>query len=117
MQVVTYNALVGFEIEQVRKTLNLDQSELAKRTGISQPVLSRLEKGKASITIDQLFSLCAAMQKSPHDVIEKVHRSVEAIKREQSVQLTTNKEIGPGAGAFLSGAALGAVLGILLSRK
>ena len=113
MQVVTYNALVGYEIEKVRKSLDLDQAEL----GISQPVLSRLEKGKVSITVDQLFIICGALGQNPQDIVGRVSQSVSAIQTENSVQLTTSKEVDVSAGALLTGAVLGAVLALILSRK
>lgn len=117
MQVVTYNALVGYELEKMRKDNGFDQAMVSEKTGISQPVLSRLEKGKASITVDQLFVICSTLGGNPTDVVGRVFQSVNAIQRENSVQLTTNKEVDVTAGALLSGAALGAVLALLLSRK
>ena len=118
MQVVTYNGLVGYELEKMRKDQGFDQAMVSEKTGISQPVLSRLEKGKALITVDQLFVICGALGQNPTDVIGRVFKSVNAIQRESSVQLKTNKEVdSSSAGALLTGAALGAVLALLLSRK
>jgi transcriptional regulator with XRE-family HTH domain len=117
MQVVTYNSLVGYELEKLRKAQGLDQAMVSGKTGISQPVLSRLEKGKASITVDQLFVICSALGQRPQVVVDRVYQSVNAIQRENSVQLTTNKEVDVSTGALLSGAALGAVLTLLLTRK
>ena len=56
-QQITYNALVGFELETIRKELGKEQSEISEITGISQPVLSRLEKGKAMIVVRALYGL------------------------------------------------------------
>lgn len=117
MQVVTYNGLVGYELGKMRKDQGFDQAMISEKTGISQPVLSRLEKGKASITVDQLFVICGALGQNPADVVERVYESVNAIQRESSVQLITTKEASSATGALLTGAALGAVLALLLSRK
>lgn len=115
-QLVTYNSLVGYELERIRIEKGIDQSDLAKKCGMSQPVLSRLERGKASISIDQLFILCQALSIKPSGVINDATRAVEVINKEESVEVKTTKEIGTGA-ALLTGAAVGAVLGILLSKK
>jgi len=115
-QLVTYNALVGYEIETLRKAAGMEQAVLAQRAGISQPVLSRLEKGKAAITVDQLFVLCQALGKTPQDVLTRAFDNVQAIRGESAVQITTSKE-ADDAGALLTGAALGAILTLLLSRK
>lgn len=117
VQVVTYNALVGYELEKARKSMGLDQSYIAKKTGISQPVLSRLEKGKASISVDQLFLICTALEQTPQDVLGRVFQSLNAIQREISVQVMTSKEVNTAVETPLSGPALGAVLTLLLSRE
>lgn len=115
-QLVTYNSLVGYELERIRLSKGIDQSVLAELSGMSQPVLSRLERGKASISIDQLFVVCLALDVSPLKVIESASEAVEAMTQEESVQVKTTKEIGAGT-ALLTGAAVGAVLGILLSKR
>jgi len=117
-QLVTYNAMAGYEIEKYRKLKGLDQGQLANLIGVSQPVLSRLEKGKASITIDQLFVICDALKIEPQEIIANVSEGVSAFKKEASVDITTTKEVGSGnLGAALTGAAIGGILGMLLARK
>jgi len=115
-QLVTYNALVGYEIEKSRKLAGLDQTQLARLTGISQPVLSRLEKGKASITVDQLFLICKALGSKPQDVLGQVFENVVAIESDGSVAIKSSKA-ADNSGMVLAGAALGAVLALLFSRK
>ncbi len=115
-QLVTYNSLVGFELEKVRVSKGIDQEELALKCGMSQPVLSRLEKGKAAINIDQLFLICGALEVPVNTLINTVVTAVESIREEESVDVKTTKQAGNGA-ALLTGAAIGAVLGVLLSRK
>lgn len=114
-QLVTYNALVGYEIELFRRRKSIEQKDLASMTGISQPVLSRLEKGKASITIDQLFVISDALGATPQEIIKKAHDGVVAIRREDSIDVDTSKKAS-NAGALLTGAAIGAVLTLLLAR-
>jgi transcriptional regulator with XRE-family HTH domain len=115
-QQITYNGLVGFELERIRKELGKEQSEISISTGISQPVLSRLEKGKAMITIDQLFVVCAALGVKPEDIISKASKGVDAFDKEDAVNVTTTKEANT-AGAVLTGAAIGALLTLLLSKS
>ncbi len=115
-QLVTYNSLAGYELERIRLSKGIDQADLAAHCGMSQPVLSRLERGKAAISIDQLFVLCQALDVLPSAVIEAASQSVEVINQENTVEVKTTKEAGAGA-ALLTGAAIGAVLGILLSKN
>lgn len=114
-QQITYNGLVGFELERIRKELGKEQSEISMATGISQPVLSRLEKGKAMITIDQLFVICGALNIKPEIILSKVSEGVEAFSTEDAVNVTTTKEANL-AGAALTGAAIGALLTLFLAK-
>ncbi|MEQ3692779.1 MAG: helix-turn-helix transcriptional regulator [Thalassolituus sp.] len=115
-QLVTYNSLVGYELERLRRQKGVDQADLAESCGISQPVLSRLERGKAAITIDQLFIICESLAIEPFEVIANASRSVAAIEHEETLEVKSTKEAGAGT-ALLTGAAVGAVLAILLSKK
>jgi transcriptional regulator with XRE-family HTH domain len=115
-QLVTYNSLVGYELEKLRQSKGIDQADLSATCGMSQPVLSRLERGKASISIDQLFVICQALGVEPSTLVAAASVAVSAIDQEETVQVKTTKEIGTGT-ALLTGAAVGAVLGILLSKK
>jgi transcriptional regulator with XRE-family HTH domain len=114
-QLVTYNSLVGYELEKLRLKKGIDQAVLSAACGMSQPVLSRLERGKASISIDQLFILCGVLDVNPSVVVAAASNAVFAINQEDTVDVKTTKEIGAGT-ALLTGAAVGAVLGILLSK-
>jgi len=122
-QLVTYNGLVGYVLEQRRIGLGFDQGHVAREAHMSQPVLSRLEKGKASITVDQIFVLSRVLQTTPEEVIREAQECARKFEEAEAVQVTTSKQSDTiqksdsKAGAVLAGAAIGAVLGVLLSRK
>ena len=52
-----------------RKTLKLSQAELAKSTGINRSLLSRLEQGDYTPSVDQLLALSQALGFSTSDVL------------------------------------------------
>jgi len=114
-QTISYNGLVGYEIEAKRKELGMEQSEISKATGISQPVLSRLEKGKAMITIDQLFVICNALNVKPESIISLASEGVDAFVSHEGVKVATTKEAN-SSGAMLTGAAIGALLTLFLTK-
>lgn len=121
-QLVTYNSLVGYVLEQRRLELGYDQNQVASEANISQPVLSRLEKGKASITIDQLFVLSNALRIAPDEVIQKASDYTQTFQRSEGIEVVTGKQsetpskTGSQAKALLAGAAIGAVLALLANR-
>lgn len=51
----------GWILREARRTAGLGQRELARRAGVPQPVLSRIERGRASPrfeTLDRLLRVC-----------------------------------------------------------
>lgn len=52
---------IGHAIAQARQAMHMSQAELAERTGIQQPTLSRLEHGLSSPTINSLERIAAGL--------------------------------------------------------
>lgn len=53
--------LVGRQIKSKRIDLGMTLQELSNITGISQPHLSRIEKGKMNVTIETIACISAAL--------------------------------------------------------
>lgn len=53
-------ALLTMLVEK-RKSLNLSQTVIARRLGVSRQAISKFEKGNSSPTLDVVFSYAAAM--------------------------------------------------------
>ena len=51
------NYILGFQIKEKRLELELTQSELAKRIGIDQSDLSKIEKGNANPSIKMIYKI------------------------------------------------------------
>jgi len=49
--------VVGQTLSIARKTRNLNQWQLAKLLGVTQPYISSLENGKSNITLDQISDI------------------------------------------------------------
>ena len=60
---------VEIRLREIRKGRGLTQVQLAKKTGIDQATLSRIEKGTASIGLDVLDRLCKALRCEPGDIL------------------------------------------------
>lgn len=52
---------LAIALSKARKAQGLTQKELSEKTGIRQPVISRLEHGDTSTQIDSLIKLATAM--------------------------------------------------------
>ncbi len=66
-----------------RKTLKLSQTELSKATGINRSLLSRLEAGDYSPSVDQLLSLSCALDFQPSDVIAEEDTAPTSVERKK----------------------------------
>jgi len=66
-----------------RKTMGLSQAALGKKAGINRSILSRLETGGYSPSVDQLLSLSAVLGFNPADVIVEDEAEAAAVDRKR----------------------------------
>ena len=52
---------IANRIQELRKTKNMSQDELAVRSGLHRPHISRIEKGAYSITLETLSAVANAL--------------------------------------------------------
>ena len=50
--------IVGQNVREIRKNLNLTQEEFAEKLNINAQFLSHIETGKAGISIDNAINIC-----------------------------------------------------------
>jgi transcriptional regulator with XRE-family HTH domain len=67
-------------LRSARKEAGLTQTEMARRLGISQPTLNRLETARQNTTLRTLTQLCVALRCKPGDLFDG-HRSVRLARR------------------------------------
>jgi DNA-binding XRE family transcriptional regulator len=65
---VDLGARLGEALKRVREEAALTQIEMARRLGVSQPTLHRLERGDQNITLRVLGRLCASLRCEPGDL-------------------------------------------------
>ncbi len=66
-----------------RKALKISQTELSKATGINRSLLSRLESGDYSPSVDQLLSLSATLDFQTSDVIVEEDATRTTVERKK----------------------------------
>ena len=64
-------ALLAETVAARRKSLNYSQSQLSEKTGMNRSVLSKLEAGGYSPSVDQLLALSSVLGFSPSDVVSE----------------------------------------------
>ena len=59
-----YLEKIGEEIRKLRKEKNLTQKQLARKLGISQQIVSRIERGKENISLKNLGKISSILGKN-----------------------------------------------------
>ena len=123
----TYSAVLGLVLSNFRKAQSVEQGDMALRMGLSQASYSRLESGKATFSVDQMYQAAEALGLSVKEVIEELDRYSEHLKtggihvephiRSNTTKATKEKDSGHEVVSFVAGAALGALVIGILSKK
>lgn len=117
-KLVSYSSVLGVVVANKRKELNIEQSVMAEKMGLSQASYSRLESGKSTFSIDQMFQCSKALGVPIDELFESLLNTISSlessgevtVQSQQRGNTTKAKESGSGVGAFVAGAALGALI-------
>lgn len=67
---------IGAELRRVREARAMTQVEISIRLGITQPTVSKIEKGTTGISLGQFTDWCDACEVSASDVVARIDRVV-----------------------------------------
>lgn len=118
-KLVSYSSVLGVVLANKRKELNIEQSVMAERMGLSQASYSRLESGKSTFSIDQMFESGKALNIPVDQLFQSVINTVNNLQSNDDVSVqaqtrgnTTKAKAAGGSGAvtFIAGAALAALI-------
>jgi DNA-binding XRE family transcriptional regulator len=118
-KLVSYSSVLGVVVANKRKELGIEQSSMADNMGLSQASYSRLESGKSSFSVDQMFECAQALSIPAVELFNSVVNTVGNLQSSNGVLVqaqprgnTTKAKAaeGHGVGTFIAGAALGALI-------
>ncbi len=124
-KLVSYSSVLGVVVANKRKELGIEQSFMADKMGLSQASYSRLESGKSTFSVDQMFECAHALDISPTELFDSVVNTVNNLKSSQTAIVqaqtrgnTTKAKTSGGneVATFVAGAALAALI-IALAGK
>ncbi len=82
MKYLSLNLLAETVVSR-RKTLKLSQAALAEKSGMNRSILSRLEAGDYSPSVDQLLSLSSVLGFAPSDCIVEAEDEMQEVERKK----------------------------------
>lgn len=119
-KMVSYSSVLGVVVANKRKELGIEQSILAEKMGLSQASYSRLESGKSTFSVDQMFECARSLGISVEELFNSVVNTVSNLESSDDVFVQAQprgnaskaKAAGGSSGAatFVAGAALGALI-------
>lgn len=122
---VSYSSVLGVVVANKRKEVGIEQGDMAERMGLSQASYSRLESGKSTFSVDQMFLCAEAMNVKVEELFQLVVNMVKNLDSDEEVVVqaqprgnATKAKTGNGNGtAFVAGAALTALIIGLASKS
>jgi transcriptional regulator with XRE-family HTH domain len=123
-KLTSFSSVMGVVIANKRKGLGIEQSDLADALGLTQASYSRLESGKSTFSVDQMFGCAKAMQVCVSEIIDAVENTIRSLESSKTVTVkvpprgnaSNAKKTDSDLGAFVAGAALTALI-ISLAAK
>lgn len=118
-KMVSYSSILGVVVANKRKELGIDQSVLAEKMGLSQASYSRLESGKSTFSVDQMFECAKALGIAPDELFNSVVNTVNNLKESEQVSVQAQprgnatkakSDSASNVGKVVAGAALAALI-------
>ncbi len=114
----SYPAIVGQVLSNLRKNINIDQSEFAEIIGVTQSTWSRIERGASAFTIEQLADAADHLNLTPSEILELADQAALDLQN-QGVEIY-NEKISEGIDKgliVLGAAALGIAIAALIGKS
>lgn len=115
--VMTHEAILGSVLKRHRELRSIDQGLMAQRVGVTQPYWSKVELGRANPSMGVVRKACEVLGVSEaelHSQIEQVRQGAQA----RGVKIiSTAEESTSDWMPFVAGAAIGALIALVLTKK
>jgi len=113
VNLTTYPALVGAVMRHLREQKGISQLATANYLGVTQPSYSRLESGRAVLSVAQLSRVCGFLGLSPSEFLQKVDFAKATMKK---MGVRVEHDQAPDMGKVIVNVLMGAALVLLISK-
>lgn len=77
----TGNAILGQNIKDIRKSLNLTQEDFAEQLNLNPQFISQVETGKVGISVDNVINICNTAKCSSVNLFKSLISSPNIVDR------------------------------------
>lgn len=81
MAKVDINTIIGQNVRDIRKKLNLTQEDFAEKLGKNPQFLSQIENGKVGISIDNAINICNTANCSSINLFKDIIKTPDIIDK------------------------------------
>ncbi len=81
----TFTEIVGQNIRELRKSLQLSQQKMAEQVGISYKYLGEIERGKVNLSVDILMKISNSFQIEPGKLLVSKSKANDSLLKAQAV--------------------------------
>lgn len=113
INLTTYPALVGAVMRHMREQKGISQTDAASRLGVTQPSYSRLESGRAVLSVAQLSRACGFLGVSPSEFLKKVDYAKVSMKK---MGVRVEHDQAQDTGKVIINVLMGAALVLLITK-
>lgn len=113
VNLTTYPALVGAMMRHMREQKGISQVDAANYLGVTQPSYSRLETGKAVLSVAQLSRACGFLGLSPSEFLQKVDYAKQSMKK---MGVRVEHDHAGDMGKLIVNVLMGAALVLLIAK-
>lgn len=78
---VDNNIIIGQNVKDIRKNLNLTQEEFAEKLGINPQFLSQVETGRVGISLDNAINICHIANCSSVNLLKGIIKTPDIIDK------------------------------------
>ncbi len=75
------NTIIGQNIKDIRKSLNLTQEDFAEKLGINPQFLSQVETGRVGISLDNLVNICNTAKCSSVNLFKGIIKTPDIVDK------------------------------------
>ena len=85
---------IGYQITFLRKQKGLTQAGLARRSGIPQPNLSRIERGEQDPTLSTFFKICSSLNVHPAEIFKRSPKKKHILWTRSALERVAHSVVG-----------------------
>lgn len=79
--------VIGKRIRKIREDKGLTQEDLAEKLDVSNAYISKIERGRTTLSLERLSGLCRVLEESPEYILQGTDQSSDDYLRHEIIAM------------------------------